>query len=96
MTGQSRRIDAILSERLRATQDIARANTEQLRLNQKARGMMVLDMKDARDGVQDRERDAETARNNAALDRNLDHIRQLEDRLLALDEELAAAVRKET
>ncbi|QEW21001.1 hypothetical protein LA6_003202 [Marinibacterium anthonyi] len=96
MTGQSRRIDAILSERLRATQDIARANTEQLRLNQKARGMMVLDMKDARDGVQDRERDAETARNNAALDRNLDHIRQLEDRLLALDEDLAAAVRKET
>ncbi|MAC81600.1 MAG: hypothetical protein CML66_26465 [Rhodobacteraceae bacterium] len=96
MTGQSRRIDAILSERLRATQDIARANTEQLRLNQKARGMMVLDMKDARDGVQDSERDAETARNNAALDRNLDHIRQLEDRLLALDEELAAAVRKET
>ena len=96
MTDRPRDIDAILRDRLAATQAIAEANTEQMRLNQKASGMMVLDMKDARDGVTDSKHEAAMARNAAALDDNLHRITRLEQALSSLDEELAAAVRKDS
>lgn len=95
MTGQSRSVDAILSDRLRATQDIALANMEHLRLNQQAGGLMILDQKDEEDGIVNREREAETARNRAALQQNMEHLVRLEGRLAALDEELEAAISKE-
>lgn len=96
MTGQSRGIEDILLDRLKATQDIARANTEQLRLNQIASGLMVLDMKDDRDGVGDSLHADEQTRTNAALEENMAKIHQLEARLSALDDELDAAVKKES
>jgi len=95
MTGQSRSLDAILRDRLKVIQDIAAANTEQLRLNQKASGMLVLDMKDTRDGVEEHAHEAERSRTEAALDRNMDEIRRLEERLSALDQELEATVANE-
>ncbi len=95
MTGQSRGIDAILMDRIKTIQAIASANTEQLRLNQKASGMMVLDMKDARDGVEDPDHEAAQQRNEAALDANADKINRLEAKLSALDEELEAAMKEQ-
>ncbi len=95
MTGQPRSLNAILTDRLQATQEIAAANTGQLRLSQKASGMMVLDMKDERDGVDDASRDDERAQTHAALERNMEHIHRLEARLSALDDELEASARKE-
>ncbi|WP_323766068.1 hypothetical protein [Marinovum sp.] len=96
MTGQSRGIDVILEHRLTTIQAIAEANTEQLRLNQKASGMMVLDMKDDRDGVTDRTHAAAQASVQAALDDNLNTINRLEQELASLDEELASAVTKDS
>ncbi|WP_300581133.1 hypothetical protein [Marivita sp.] len=95
MTGQSRSMNEILKDRLRATQDIAEANMEQLRLNQKASGMMVLDMKDERDGIADSAHETAQARNDAALEANVDRIGRLEARLSALDEELEAAIKEQ-
>lgn len=95
MTGQSRSTEVILKDRLATIRAIAEANTEQLRLNQKANGMMVLDMKDDRDGVSDPAHEAAQARNAVALDENLDTINRLEQALSTLDKELAAAVRKD-
>lgn len=96
MTGQSRDTQDILAERMTTIQAIAEANTEQMRLNQKARGMMVLDMKDARDGVDVSAHDAAQAHNEAALSDNLETINRLEQALSLLDEELAAAAKKES
>lgn len=96
MTGQSRSIEDILMDRLRATQDIADANTEQLRLNQIASGLMVLDLKDDRDGVGVSLHADEQARTHTALEKNMERINQLEQRLSALDDELDAAVKKES
>lgn len=94
MTGQSRPIEDILMDRLAVTQDIARANTEQLRLNQKASGFMVLDMKDARDGTEREGRGEARSRNEAALEENAERINRLDARLAALDVELAAAMKE--
>lgn len=96
MTGAARDIDAILRDRLAATQAIAAANTEQLRLNQKASGLMVLDLKDDRDGVTDCATARAQARTALALQDNLDKINRLEQALSSLDEELAAAVTKDS
>lgn len=95
MTGQSRSIDAILKQRLKTIETIAQANTEQLRLNQKASGMMVLEMKDDRDGVTDSANVAARALIQDALDDNLNTINRLEQDLASLDEELASAVKKD-
>lgn len=95
MTGQSRDLRDILMDRLAITQDIAAANVEQLRLNQKASGMMVLDMKDELDGVFDDERDAERIQNHAALERSMEKIIALEERLSELDAELEAVMKEE-
>ena len=95
MTGQSRKIDDILMDRLRTIQMIAEANTEQLRLNQKASGLMVLDMKDARDGIEDHDHEDAQARTDAALAETTETINRLEARLSTLDEELAAAMKEQ-
>lgn len=95
MTGQSRSVDEILMDRIKATQNIAEANMEQLRLNQKANGMMVLDMKDERDGIADSAHETAKARNDATLEANADRIERLEARLSALDEELEAAIKEQ-
>lgn len=95
MTGQSRRTDDILKDRVEIIQAIARANTERLRLNQKASGMMVLDMKDARDGVESSAHEEAQAQNDAALEENTETINRLEASLSALDEELEAAMKEQ-
>ena len=77
-------------ERLKIIQEIAVANSEQLRLNQIANGMMVLEMKDARDCAVDCSDEEARNRNDAALDANMEKIMQLEQQLSTLDEELEA------
>ncbi|MDK3075021.1 hypothetical protein QO034_18180 [Sedimentitalea sp. JM2-8] len=94
MTGQSRKTDDILMDRVETIQAIAQANTEQLRLNQKASGLMVLDMKDARDGVKDHAHEDVQIRNDLALKENAETINRLEARLSSLDEELEAAMKE--
>jgi hypothetical protein len=95
MTGQSRSIQDILMDRLKVTQDIAAANVEHMRLNQKASGMMVLDMKDEEDGVVDKDREVARRQNEAALERSADRINDLEGRLFALDAEIDTVMKKE-
>ncbi|AVW89826.1 hypothetical protein [Celeribacter baekdonensis] len=95
MTGQSRSLQDILMDRLKVTQDIAAANVEHMRLNQKASGMMVLDMKDEEDGVVDEGREVERRQNEAALERSADIITALEGRLSALDAEIDTVMKKE-
>lgn len=95
MTGQSRSIDEILKDRIQTIQAIAEANTERLRLNQKASGMMVLDMKDARDGVTDHAHEGAQVRNDAALEQNQGMITRLDARLAELDHELEAAMKEQ-
>lgn len=95
MTGQPRKIDTILMDRVQIIQSIAEANSRMLRLNQKASGLMVLDMKDARDGVEDHAHDAAQAQTDAALAETLETINTLEARLSSLDEELADAMKEQ-
>lgn len=82
-------------DRVKIIQAIAEANTRQLRLNQKANGLMVLDMKDVRDGVEDHAHENAQMQNNAALEENAETINRLELRLSALDEELEAAMKEQ-
>lgn len=96
MTSQSRTLEDILTDRLRIIQTIAQANTDQMRLNQEAHGMMVLDMKDDRDGVASSEHGAAQARNETAMQENLETINGLEQQLSSLDEELAQAAQEDT
>ncbi|GLO69940.1 hypothetical protein MACH17_14570 [Phaeobacter inhibens] len=95
MTGQSRSPGDILMDRVKIIQEIAQANTEQLRLNQKASGLMVLDMKDARDGVEDHAHEDTQAQNDAALKENIETINRLEAELAVLDEELEAGMKEQ-
>lgn len=95
MTSTMRNIQDILMDRLKITQDIAAANVEQLRLNQIAGGMMVLDMKDENDGVTETGRDTERNENYRALEVNLEKINALEADLALLDKELEAAVEED-
>lgn len=90
MTDPVRNLHTVLMDRLQITQDIAAANVEHLRLNQKASGIMVLDMKDEEDGTSDAERDAERLENLRALEVNMDKINDLEAKLSAVDKELEA------
>lgn len=96
MNSQLRSIEDILIDRLKITQEIAKANTEQLRLNQISGGLMFLDLKDERDGVENSEHSAEQAQTDKALDENLDRINRLEKQLSELDEELEARVEKDS
>jgi hypothetical protein len=96
MSGQSRSAAELLAERMATIQAIAAANTEQLRLNQAANGLMVLDMKDDRDDVTDAAHQAAQARTAAAQDNNMETINRLEQALATLDQELAAALRKDS
>ncbi|MBF9035871.1 hypothetical protein HKCCE2091_16610 [Rhodobacterales bacterium HKCCE2091] len=93
MSGQSRKIQAILTERLRTTQEIAAANVEHLRLSQIAGGLMILDMKAERDADEDARDDAERVRNFCALEDCMERIQDLEGELSKLDEELEAATK---
>ncbi|MDW3224334.1 MAG: hypothetical protein R8G34_15880 [Paracoccaceae bacterium] len=95
MTGQSRELVDILNERLKIIQDIAAANTEHMRLNQRASGLLVLDLADERDGIDDHAHEDERARNEAALEKTMAEIRQLEETLSALDAELEATAKHE-
>lgn len=90
MSDPVRNLHTVLMDRLQITQDIAAANVEHLRLNQKASGIMVLDMKDEEDGTSDAERDAERLENLRALEVNMDKINDLEAKLSAVDKELEA------
>lgn len=96
MTGQSRKTGDILMDRMKTIQAIAQANTEQLRLNQRASGLMVLDMKDARDGVEDHAHEGAQAQNDAALKENTETINRLETRLSAFEGELDAAMKEQS
>lgn len=96
MNSQLRSIEDILIDRLKITQEIAKANTEQLRLNQISGGLMFLDLKDERDGVENSEHSDEQAQTDKALDENLDRINRLEKQLSELDEELEARVEKDS
>lgn len=95
MTGQSRKIQTILMERLEVTQAIAAENVEHLRLSQIASGMMVLDMKDEEDGADSAHRDDARQENYEALERCMARINQLERELADLDGEIDAAVKRE-
>ncbi|SMC94876.1 hypothetical protein SAMN06295998_11291 [Primorskyibacter flagellatus] len=95
MTGQLRSFEEIMKDRLKATQDIAAANAEQMRLNQKSSGLLVLDLKVERDGIVDSTHENEHARTEAAVEDNIRKIDRLERELSALDEELEATMKKE-
>lgn len=95
MTSPPRKLHELLMERLDVTQEIAAANVEHLRLNQKASGLMILDMKDDEDGVSDAAKDAERLQNLRALEVNMDKINDLEAKLKAVDEELELAAQEE-
>ncbi|ATF18017.1 hypothetical protein [Phaeobacter gallaeciensis] len=95
MTGQSRSSGEIIMDRVKIVQAIAQANTEQLRLNQAASGLMVLDMKDTRDGVEDHTHEDMRAQNDAALKENTETINRLEAELAVLDEELQAVMKEQ-
>lgn len=95
MTGQSRSVQTILTERLEVTQAIAAANVEHLRLSQIASGMMVLDMKDEDDGADSSHRDGARQQNYEALERCMEEINKLEGQLASLDRELDATVNRE-
>ncbi|SFJ95985.1 hypothetical protein [Celeribacter neptunius] len=95
MTGQSGDLHILLSERLVLIQAIATANSEHLRLNQIAGGMMILDQKDALDGVEEgAEEGPEQDRRNQARDANDTAIDQCRDRIAALEAQLADLDRK--
>lgn len=95
MTGQTRSVYTILSDRLKVTQDIAAANVEHLRLSQISRGLMILDMKDEEDGVETDPRQDERQENDAAFDQCMSEIKKLEAELARLDRELERAANEE-
>ncbi len=96
MTGQDRDIRSLLDARLELIRAIAEANSEALRLQQIAGGMMFLDQKDEEDGTVADPRAPERDANAAALERCRDHIETLEARLSDLDRALGAATEGQT
>lgn len=94
MTGQPRDIQTILNERLALIQAIAAANCENLRLNQIASGMMILDQKDEIDGAETDPRSAERDANDTALTRCMTRIAELEAQMADLDRELRAVTER--
>ncbi|MCZ4257803.1 hypothetical protein O4H53_19820 [Sulfitobacter sp. G21635-S1] len=91
MTALPREIQTILAERIALIQALSKANSENLRLNQIASGLMFLDQKDGVDGAEQDPRSTERDANDTALDRCRDHIETLEAQLAALDLELKKA-----
>ncbi len=91
MTGQSRDIQAIFEARLVVIQAISQANSENLRLNQIASGMMILDLKDEEDGANIAPAGAEREAVETALETCRDRIEMLEAELAQLDRELKTA-----
>lgn len=96
MTRAPRDIPTILTERLAVVQAIAAENSEILRLNQKAGGMMILDQKDEDEGAGDADRDAAWGTTDAALSTCRDRIEALESQLADLDRELEEATKGNT
>ncbi len=94
MTGQPRNIQTILAARLAVIQSISEANSETLRLNQIASGMMILDQKDAEDGADVAPGAAERAAVDAAFETCRARIETLEAALAELDRELKAATER--
>ncbi|MEY8828399.1 hypothetical protein AB9K34_08270 [Sedimentitalea sp. XS_ASV28] len=94
MTSRPRDIQTILNERLSIIQAIAAANSENLRLNQIAGGMMILDQKDEVEGTDDDLRRDDRAANDTALTRCTAGIEKLEAKLAVLDRELEAATER--
>ena len=95
MTADPRKLHELLQERLDITQEIAAANVEHLRLNQKASGMMVLGMKEDELGEADAELDAERLENFRALEVNMNKINDLEAKLKSVDNALEIAAQEE-
>lgn len=95
MTGQSRNIQTIFEARLALIQVISEANSEVLRLNQIASGMMILDQKNKEDGADVAPAETERAAVEAALERCHDHIETLEADLAELDRELKTATERQ-
>lgn len=91
MSDAPRDIPTILTERLALIQAIAAQNSENLRLNQIASGMMVLDQKDEEDSVDGTDRDREWDATDAALTECRNKIEQLEAQLADLDRQLEKA-----
>jgi len=81
--------------RISVVQAIAAANCEQLRLNQIASGMLILDLKDDEDGTEIGASNAERVAHDAALEACITKIEALEADLALLDRELAAATERE-
>lgn len=94
MTDQPRDIQTILNERLELIQAIAAANSETLRLNQIASGMMILDQKDEVEGAMEDLRSDERDANEIALEFCRNRIDQLEALLAELDLELKTATER--
>jgi hypothetical protein len=90
MTGRSRDIQTLLEERLSQIQAISAANSEHMRLNQIASGMMILDQKDEIDGAEPDLRSPERDANAAALERCMTRIETLERGLAQLDRDIEA------
>lgn len=95
MTDQNQKIQTIMSKRLALVQEIATANSEQLRLNQIASGILVLDQKDDEDGTEIGASDAERAANADALEACMTRIESLETELATVDQELSAATERD-
>lgn len=91
MTDQNHKIQTIMSKRLALIQEIATANSEQLRLNQIAGGFLVLDQKDDEDGTEIGASEAEHAANADAMAACMIRIEALETELATVDQELSAA-----
>lgn len=96
MTGQPRDIQTIFEARLALIQAISEANSENLRLNQIASGMMILDQKNEEDGADAAPCDTERDAIDTALDRCRDRIETLEGQLSELDRELKTATERDS
>ena len=95
MTDQRHKIQSVLVRRISVVQAIAAANCEQLRLNQIASGMLILDLKDDEDGTDIGASSAERSAHDAALEACATKIETLEADLALLDRELAAITESE-
>jgi len=95
MTDRRQEIQTMLDERLTLIQAIAAANCEQLRLNQIASGIMILDQKDEIEGAETDLRRAERDANTDARQLCMARIETLESQLADLDRALVSASKKD-
>ncbi|QRF69144.1 hypothetical protein [Ponticoccus alexandrii] len=96
MTAPQRDIQSILEDRIALIQAIAKANSEILRLNQIASGLMFLDQKNEDNGADQDQPSPERDANETAIDRCNAHIETLEEQLAALDLELKTATERQS